>query len=177
MSLTPCRECGREMSTDALTCPHCGAPNPALAARGVWRRPWGFEWRSEREVAGWPLIHVAVGRNDQGRLRVAKGVVAIGQFGVGLITVAQFGVGLLFGFGQFILGLTALAQVAVSLVFAVGQLAVGYVAVGQAAVGCFALAQVGWARHLWSVGHRDPAAVAFFTALWAALKARLPGGW
>lgn len=166
MSLTPCRECGREMSTDALTCPHCGAPNPALTARGVWRRPWGFEWRSERESAGWPLVHVALGRDEQGRLRVAKGIIAIGQFGVGLITVAQFGVGLLFGFGQFILEFTTVAQVAV-----------GYVAVGQAAVGCFALAQVGWARHLWSVGHRDPAAVAFFTALWEALEARLPGGW
>lgn len=104
-------------------------------------------------------------------------IIAVGQFGVGLITVAQFGVGFIFGLGQFIFGLTALAQVSVSVLAALGQVAVGYVAVGQVAVGCFALAQVGWARHLWSADHRDPAAVAFFTALWEALKARLPGGW
>ncbi|MEJ5331107.1 MAG: zinc ribbon domain-containing protein [Desulfobaccales bacterium] len=177
MSLTPCRECGREISTEAISCPHCGAPVSPRAARLFWRWPWGFEWRTQWEVAGWPLVHVALGRNEAGRLRVAKGIVAIGQFGVGLITVAQFGVGLIFGLGQFILGLTALAQVAVSVLAAVGQVAVGYVAVGQVAVGYFALAQVGWAQHLWSVGHRDPAAVAFFTGLWEALKARLPGGW
>jgi hypothetical protein len=26
MALTDCRECGREISTTALACPHCGAP-------------------------------------------------------------------------------------------------------------------------------------------------------
>lgn len=163
---------------------HPGLKLPPLRrARTLEGRPaflalaLGVEWRTQWEVAGWPLVHVALGRNDAGRLRVAKGIIAIGQFGVGLITVAQFGVGLIFGLGQFILGLTALAQVAVSAFFAVGQVAVGYVAVGQVAVGYFALAQLGWARHLWSVGHRDPGAVVFFTALWEALKARLPGGW
>ncbi|MCL6620942.1 MAG: zinc ribbon domain-containing protein [Syntrophobacterales bacterium] len=173
MSLTPCRECGRELSTEALSCPHCGAPSPGAAPRRPWRGSWGFEWRSQREIAGWPVVHVAVGRNPEGRLRVAKGIIAVGQFGVGLITVAQFGVGVLFGAGQFILGGTALAQVAVSVLVAVGQVAVGYVAVGQVAAGVYALAQVGWARHLWDATHRDPAAVAFFTALWEALKARL----
>lgn len=177
MSLTPCRECGRAISPQALSCPHCGAPVSSRAARLFRRQPWGFEWRSQKEIAGWPLVHVAIGRSEAGRLRVAKGIIAVGQFGVGLITVAQFGVGFIFGLGQFIFGLTALAQVAVSVLAALGQVAVGYVAVGQVAVGCFALAQVGWARHLWSADHRDPAAVAFFTALWEALKARLPGGW
>lgn len=28
MALTPCPECGREISTLAATCPHCGAPRP-----------------------------------------------------------------------------------------------------------------------------------------------------
>ena len=33
MALTTCRECGREVSTGAATCPHCGAANPAGKAR------------------------------------------------------------------------------------------------------------------------------------------------
>lgn len=28
MALKPCRECGRQVSTEALTCPQCGVPNP-----------------------------------------------------------------------------------------------------------------------------------------------------
>ena len=26
MALEPCRECGRTISTEAVACPHCGAP-------------------------------------------------------------------------------------------------------------------------------------------------------
>lgn len=31
MALKPCRECGREISTAAKQCPHCGAPSSAEA--------------------------------------------------------------------------------------------------------------------------------------------------
>ncbi|OIQ78754.1 hypothetical protein GALL_395360 [mine drainage metagenome] len=31
MALTKCRECGKEISTEATSCPHCGAPKPATA--------------------------------------------------------------------------------------------------------------------------------------------------
>jgi hypothetical protein len=29
MALIPCRECGKDISTEAAACPHCGAPSPA----------------------------------------------------------------------------------------------------------------------------------------------------
>ena len=29
MAITTCRECSREVSTEAASCPHCGIPNPA----------------------------------------------------------------------------------------------------------------------------------------------------
>ena len=29
MALKPCRECGKQVSTEAVTCPHCGVPQPA----------------------------------------------------------------------------------------------------------------------------------------------------
>jgi hypothetical protein len=166
MALAPCRECGAQVSTQAAACPRCGAPRPTdLAWKG-----WGFEWKSQATYGGWPLVHVALGRDARGKWRVAKGVIAIGQFAVGLVTVAQFGVGLLFGFGQFILGLTAVAQVAITALFGVGQLATGYVAIGQLVLAYYGLAQVGSAEFLWSTQRRDPEAVQFFTFLWESLR-------
>ncbi len=47
MALVPCRECRREISTEAVTCPHCGVPHPVTqpqdatqpAASSFFRRP------------------------------------------------------------------------------------------------------------------------------------------
>jgi hypothetical protein len=102
----------------------------------------GFEWRSGLEFYGYPLLCVAVGRDENGRMRVAKGWIAVGQFAIGLITFAQVGIGLLFGFGQCIFGITAVAQAAITVLFGVGQIVTGYVAIGQLAVGYYVIAQV-----------------------------------
>jgi hypothetical protein len=161
MSLKPCRECGREVSTEAVLCPQCGAPRPTnLAWKGT-----GVEWKSQARVLGVPLIHVAFGRDQYGKIRVAKGVIAVGQFAIGLITVAQFGIGILFGFGQFIFGLVALAQFAGALFLGVGQIATGALAVGQFVAGWYGLCQVGWAKYLWSPAWVDAEALAMFSTL------------
>jgi hypothetical protein len=103
-------------------------------------------------------------------LRVAKGVIAIGQFAVGLITVAQFGVGLLFGFGQFIFGFTVLAQFALGVAVGIGQFATGYAAVGQFVLAYYGLGQLGLAKFLYSTHSRDPEALQFFSSWWDAVK-------
>jgi hypothetical protein len=159
--LPPCRECGNPVSKSAGMCPKCGAPRPAV-------KEWlgtGFEWKSRKTVYGWPLAHVAFGRDARGKFRVARGVVAVGQFAVGIVTIAQFGVGVLFGFGQFIFGLTSIAQVAVTVLFGIGQFATGYAAVGQIVVAYYGLAQAGLAKHLWSLHVADPEAAKFFISL------------
>src|SRR5436309_13817064 len=122
-------------------------------------RPSGREWKSETTIWGIPLVHIAYGRDEYGKQRVAKGIIAIGQFAIGGITIAQFGVGILFGFGQFILAplaigqfafaLAAVGQFAITLVFGLGQFATGYVAIGQVAFGEWVLGQGGWGSHLW----------------------------
>lgn len=165
MTLAACRECGREISTEAPRCPHCGAPRPTDQH---WQGT-GYEWRSQQTVYGYPLVHIAFGKDARGKRRVAKGFIAIGQFALGVITVAQFGVGLLFGFGQFIFGLTALAQFAGGIAIGVGQFASGYVAIGQIVVAKFGLAQTGLAEFLWSPSRRDPEAVEYFRHLWDQL--------
>jgi len=124
MGFSRCRECQEKVSTEAKSCPYCGVPFPVKTES----KGFGFEWKSGKTFCGYPLVHIAFGRDEHNRLKVAKGIVAIGQFGVGLITFAQFGIGILFGFGQFILGITAVAQIAISLLFGVGQFATGYIA-------------------------------------------------
>ncbi len=166
MNLVPCRECQKEISPQANTCPHCGAPLPA---QKDWQG-WGYEWRTKTQIYGYPLIHIAYGRDQNRKLRVAKGIIAIGQFGIGLITIAQFGVGILFGFGQFMVGLTAIAQFAIAGLFGFGQFATGFVAIGQFALGYYALAQIGFAKYLWSSVRKDPEAVEFFNNMLMTIK-------
>lgn len=101
-------------------------------------------------------MHVAFGRDEAGRRLVARGIVAVGQFGVGLVTIAQFGVGVLIGVGQVSVGLVCVSQVAISVIFGLGQLAVGAMAIGQLAIGVYVLAQVGFGQFVWSMDRHDP---------------------
>ncbi|MCC2670858.1 MAG: hypothetical protein K0Q72_3329 [Armatimonadetes bacterium] len=156
--LAACRSCCKEVSTEAVTCPHCGAPSPA---RQAWRG-WGYEWKSKQSIGGWPVVHVAFGRDEHGKLRVAKGVVAVGQFAIGGITFAQFGVGAVFALGQFVAAPIAIGQLGLGVLFGLGQLSTGYVAIGQFALGVWVRAMAGFGAHVWSMAERAPEAVEFF---------------
>lgn len=102
-----CRECQREISEQALVCPHCGAPYPA---KEKWDG-WGFEYKSKATIAGLPLLHISF-KYKPNRVPVpAKGVIAIGQFACGVFTISQFGVGLV-SISQFTIAGYALAQFA-----------------------------------------------------------------
>lgn len=116
-NLLNCRECAKEVSRDALMCPHCGAPRP-------YEKEWtgfGFEYRTRAELWGLPLLHVCF-KYRHFRPRIARGVIAVGQFGVGIVTIAQFGVGV-FTLAQFALGALAVCQIGFA-VRALGQIVV-----------------------------------------------------
>ncbi len=107
--MKPCRGCHHEVSEQALSCPHCGAPFPA---RDKWDG-WGFEYKSKITLFDLPLVHVSF-KYRPNRVPVpAKGIIAIGQFGYGVITIAQFGIGL-FSLCQFTIAGFAVAQFAVA---------------------------------------------------------------
>lgn len=131
-----CRCCRKEVSVEAMACPHCGAPYPG---RQAWRG-WGYEYKSEKRVFGVPLVHVAFGRDEHGKLRVAKGFIAIGQFAKGGIAIGQFAAGAIFALGQF-----AVAPIAL------GQFALGILAAGQFGIGLLAGAGM-LATGLWAKG-------------------------
>jgi hypothetical protein len=107
--MKPCRECQHRVSEQAVSCPQCGAPFPA---RETWDG-YGFEYKSRLTVLGLPLVHVSFKYRPNRVPVVAKGIVAIGQFGCGLITISQFGIGL-FSISQFTVAGYALAQFAVA---------------------------------------------------------------
>jgi hypothetical protein len=105
--MKPCRECSNEISEQAMSCPHCGAPYPAKAK---WDG-WGFEYKSEANFLGLPLLHVSFKYRPNRVPVVAKGVISIGQFGCGIINISQFGIGLI-SISQFTIAGFALAQFA-----------------------------------------------------------------
>jgi len=107
--MKPCRECRHQISEQALACPQCGAPFPA---KSQWDG-YGFEYKSKLGLLGLPLVHISFKYRPSRAPVVAKGIIAIGQFGCGVVTISQFGIGL-FSISQFTLAGFALAQFAVA---------------------------------------------------------------
>ncbi|NQT20521.1 MAG: hypothetical protein HQ592_12500 [Planctomycetes bacterium] len=157
MALVNCQECGKEISEKALMCPHCG-----FAGGG---RLFGYEYRSQTELFGLPLVHVAFGYNFMtGRPRVAKGIIAIGNIALGVVAVG----GVAFGgitFGGVAIGLAALGGVAIGVLLALGGLAIGIVAIGGCAIGYYALGGAAIGAHPLGGNEQDPEAVEFFKRL------------
>jgi len=104
--MKPCRECHKDVSVNALMCPHCGAPYPA---RDKWDG-WGYEYKSETEILGWPLVHISFKFRPNKMPVPAKGFIAIGQFATGVVCISQFGVGI-FTLAQFGIGAYAITQI------------------------------------------------------------------
>lgn len=104
--MKPCRVCRHQVSEDALACPQCGAPYPA---REGWDG-WGFEYKSPLTILGLPLLHISFKYRPNRVPVVARGIIAIGQFGCGVVTIAQFGVGIV-AVCQVAVGGYALAQI------------------------------------------------------------------
>lgn len=171
-----CSKCGSNINENLNYCPKCGNQllSDHLITTQSFKHYRGFEWKSETVILGFPLIHVAVGRDkNTGKLLVAKGIIAIGQFGIGIITIAQFGIGLLFGFGQFLVGLYIIAQFAGGVYFGLGQFATGITAIGQFAFGKYVLAQLGYGEYIWSTKIKNPEALEYFQKIWMSVKSFL----
>ncbi|UCD42567.1 MAG: hypothetical protein JSV69_02840 [Chloroflexota bacterium] len=128
----------------------------------------GFEYRSEQEIFGWPLIHITRGHDAfTGKRLVSKGLIAIGEISIGLVAIGGFafggiamggmGVGLI-AFGGLAIGLIALGGVALGMVAAMGAAAysfiyaIGVMAHAQYVISPFRLdwEVFGHLRQLWS---------------------------
>ena len=124
----------------------------------------GFHWKTRAGLFGVPLICIAFGADEHGKMRVAKGFVAVGQIAIGGISVGPLGAGII-ALGQVAVGLFAFGQMALGVAAGFGQFAAGFFAVGQFVAGHYGLGQMGWADYLWSQGRTDMEAVAMFDTI------------
>lgn len=117
----------------------------SLISEEIKAKELAYEYKSRYTFLGWPLVHINCRRS--GKVRVAKGIIAIGDVAVGLVSIgglALGGIGLggislaLFSFGGISLGLMALGGLAVGQA-AIGGLAIGKIAQGGLAVGKVAI--------------------------------------
>ncbi len=103
-----------------------------------------YEYRSAATFLGLPLVHIHFGEDENGKIRVAKGWIAIGTkaygilyaaggLAVGGISCGACAVGIIaiggFGFGVFAFGGMALG------IAAIGGASIGYMAFGGGAIG------------------------------------------
>lgn len=140
-AIVPCRDCRAEVSVSAVTCPHCGAPRPA---NHEWHGE-GYEWRSQRTWMGTPLVHVAFGMGSDGRVRTARGIVAVGQRAVGVVSVGILAAGFV-SIGVISIGAISFGVVSLAFGFACGVNAIAPIAFGVTAIGYAAggVEAVGW---------------------------------
>jgi hypothetical protein len=122
--MKPCPFCAESIQDQAIKCRYCGEYLDGREMALNVPFGWGYEYRSQAEILGWPLIHVACGVNPRtGLPRVAKGIIAIGNFAVGVFALRGIAMGgfTIAGIG---LGIFTLAGIAFG-VFAFGGIAVG----------------------------------------------------
>ena len=128
------------MSMDELT--GRSAPAPVVVEQTVVYHGWRYEYRSERELWGLPLVHINIG---PGFCR-AKGVFAVGNIAQGVVAVGSVAAGGL-AIGGAAVGALSIGGAALGLV-ALGGLAAGGIALGGCAAGIFAVGGLAAGRYI-----------------------------
>lgn len=103
------REYNQSISEQAIMCPNCGAPYPAKDKRDGW----GFEYKTKTKFMGLPLLHISFKFRPNGTPVPSRGLISIGQFGIGIINISQFGVGIV-SISQFTIAGFALTQIGIA---------------------------------------------------------------
>ena len=147
----------------------------------------GLDYRSQATLFGLPWLHVTSGLDPQtGRMRVARGIIAIGDRAIGGIAFGGFALGgVAFGgaaigvvaVGGGALGLISFGGLAIALIAALGGGAIAPIAIGGGAVGYLVFGGAGGkgvGAHVFDSVTHDPVARQFFlpwaTAIIANLK-------
>ncbi|MHC5211666.1 MAG: serine/threonine-protein kinase [Planctomycetota bacterium] len=144
----------------------------------------GSEYRSQRTLWGWPLVHIVGGRDPvKGTPRIARGLLAIGPMAVGLLPIGGLAIGPLamggaalglpFCFGGLALGILAFGGMAAGGI-SLGGFSAGIVALGGQAVGYIASGGKASGTHVLDPHQADAVAVEFLQT-WAPWWLRMFG--
>ncbi len=131
----------------------------------------GFEYRSEMEILGWPLVHITKGYDSKtGNLLVSKGVVAIGEIAIGVIAVGGFALGGL-AVGGMAVGVIALGGLAVGVLSAGGIALGGFAAVGGVAYSLvYAIGAIAHAQYVISPSRVDREIFDLLGRFWSGIR-------
>jgi hypothetical protein len=164
-----CRYCGEFLDGR----PRSGGQMPVGYPVAYW---WGYEYRSQAELFGWPLIHIAHGVDPQtGRLRVARGILAIGNGAIGLVAIGGWAVGGL-AIGGMGLGVLALGGLAVGgLVLGGIALAFWFAVGGMAFSLMYAIGGLALAPHALAGTGADPELMRLLEKWWPDICKSVPG--
>ena len=131
-----------------------------------------LDYRSRFSLFGLPLLHVAAGVDSEtGKMRVAKGIIAVGSRAQGVVAIGGFAMGGIaigggaigiLAFGGMAFGVFSFGGLAIALVLALGGGAIAPIALGGGAVGYFTFAGGGVGTHVLAANVHDPLAQRFF---------------
>ena len=148
------------------------SPNAQGAAPRINPIYQGVDYRSDATLFGLPLIHVTSGVDPEtGKVRVSKGIIAIGGRAQGVVAIGGFATGViafgggaigLLAFGGLAIGLFSFGGLAIALAFALGGGAIAPIALGGGAVGYMVLCGGGFGVHVLAANIHDPVAQHFF---------------
>jgi hypothetical protein len=149
--------------------------------RSMSRKPsgindWAYEYRSRVSCYGWPLLHIAFGKDlATGRLKRAKGIIAIGNHATGVLAVGVLAFGLLsygvvsvglLAAGVLCLGAVSAGVLSLGMAISYGVVAIAPVALGVNAVGYLAAGVKAIGMHAASMAGNVDARAAAFGDVW-----------
>ncbi len=136
------------------------------------RGAFGFDYKSKTELFGLPLVNICSGTDPTtGRVRVAKGIIAIGDMAKGVVALGGVATGVFafggvafgaFAFGGTAIGLFSFGGLALALVFAIGGLAAAPYVFAGIGIGYVAVGGMVFGVHTAGGNADDPVAKAFF---------------